>query len=336
MVVVPKEDQLTHNVAQRFFELTFGQLSTGNNVGFRVFSAFVAISSLGNIIVMTYTAARVKQEIGKQGILLGWSRFFARDHDVSVGRLLAWFKKRGWFDSLLSHRWFSPAAHSEKTPVGALFVHCLGCVLLVAATSGLSPSNAYSLLTLLAAYLLNGCVGFLLGLGILLLRFKKPPQTQDAPPPDLSWTEMTGPSIWPSVSIIAALVYMIGNAYPVIVTWIPPSSAFVSTLQWYLVPAISWATIAVGVFWFLGFLAYARRLRRKNSWLYSVDRTPVFEGSEDPADSDGDANDKDLVMAHETVSLGWEVEVSRESGRDRGNGFNPRERTPWQRGPGWS
>lgn len=87
MVVVPKEDQINENVAQKFFELTFGTLGSASDTGARIFNAFLAISSLGNIIVMvsqlspwastpctsanmtfsqTYTAARVKQEIAKE------------------------------------------------------------------------------------------------------------------------------------------------------------------------------------------------------------------------------------------------------------------------------
>lgn len=59
-IVVPLEDQLNDvDVASTFFEYTFGTVSsTGNKVAPRVLAAFMAVSSLGNIIVMTYTAAR--------------------------------------------------------------------------------------------------------------------------------------------------------------------------------------------------------------------------------------------------------------------------------------
>jgi hypothetical protein len=43
------------------------------------------------MIVMTYTAARVKQEIAKEGIL-PYPRFFAQNTDLSLGRLLAWLR----------------------------------------------------------------------------------------------------------------------------------------------------------------------------------------------------------------------------------------------------
>jgi hypothetical protein len=62
MVVVPKADQLNpkNNVALLFFQLTFGSLSKDDNQPLRILSAFMAISSFGNIVVMTFTAARGK------------------------------------------------------------------------------------------------------------------------------------------------------------------------------------------------------------------------------------------------------------------------------------
>jgi hypothetical protein len=60
MVVVPKESQLvpSNNVALLFFQLTYGTLSKDHYLPQRILSAFMAISSLGNIVVMTFTAAR--------------------------------------------------------------------------------------------------------------------------------------------------------------------------------------------------------------------------------------------------------------------------------------
>lgn len=51
---LPKPD-----VASEFFRLTIGTISGNNNtVGPQTLDAFMAVSSLGNILVMTYTAAR--------------------------------------------------------------------------------------------------------------------------------------------------------------------------------------------------------------------------------------------------------------------------------------
>ena len=63
MVVVPKESQLDpkNNVALLFFQLTFGTVSHNPVLPGRILAAFMAISSFGNIVVMTFIAARGKQ-----------------------------------------------------------------------------------------------------------------------------------------------------------------------------------------------------------------------------------------------------------------------------------
>jgi hypothetical protein len=59
MVVVPKTDQLNNpNVALLFFKYTFGAISTDETLPQRILDAFMAISSFGNIVVMTFTASR--------------------------------------------------------------------------------------------------------------------------------------------------------------------------------------------------------------------------------------------------------------------------------------
>ena len=69
MVVVPKAVQLVGldpknpknpktNVALEFFSLTYGTIANGSVEPSRVLSAFMAVSSFGNIVVMTFTAAR--------------------------------------------------------------------------------------------------------------------------------------------------------------------------------------------------------------------------------------------------------------------------------------
>ena len=60
MVVVPKDAQLDpqNNVALLFFKMTFGSLSEDDTQPQRILSAFMAVSSFGNIVVMTFTAAR--------------------------------------------------------------------------------------------------------------------------------------------------------------------------------------------------------------------------------------------------------------------------------------
>lgn len=60
MLIVPEEVQVTENSAEAFFRRTFGRLSGNDDVGQRILNAFMAISSLGNIFVFIFTAARGK------------------------------------------------------------------------------------------------------------------------------------------------------------------------------------------------------------------------------------------------------------------------------------
>jgi amino acid transporter len=306
MVVVRQEDQIQHgNVAQQFFQSTFGRLSAENTAE-RVFYAFLAISSFGNIVVMTYTAARIKQEIAKEG-LLPWPKFFAQNHDFSLGRLLRWAQgKRSLsiFHNLLKKRWLSPEQHSEKTPVGALILHFASCLVLIFATYGLTPDNAYNLLTGLAAYVLNAFFGMLLGAGILILRFT----------PSHDWRNRSKP-VNHTLSILAAIVYLVGNLFPLITTWVPLSGSYkdlvsgkksqqnpVQTtpkqvISWFVLPVVSWCVLGLGALWYLGFLGIAKRKASRAGLTFTVKKVPYFE--RDPPRTGPPFQD------HETVYVAW-------------------------------
>jgi hypothetical protein len=61
MIVVPAQDQVNGNVAEQFIRLTLGRVSSyGDQHAAEILNAFMAVSSLGNVIVSTYTAARGK------------------------------------------------------------------------------------------------------------------------------------------------------------------------------------------------------------------------------------------------------------------------------------
>lgn len=307
MVVVPNDKFAEANVALQFFQLTLG---SNNETGRRIFNAFLAVSSMGNIIVMTYTAARVKQEIAKEGII-PWAKFFAQDGDMSLGRLLRWFQKRGMFSSLLRMRWLSPEQHRERTPIGAFLLHLLSCIILIFATWNMVPEDAYTLLTSLSAYVINAFFGVWLGLGILILRIWGPPKCPDTDtqgpaavtPP--SWREMTGKHINPILSVVCATIYVIGGLWPIIVTWVKPTVA--QALKWWLIPTISWSIIGGGVLWFLGFMAVAWRIDKKYSKVLQVEKRPEFEKA-DGHDDAGEHTGRGVggyVLVHETVYLSW-------------------------------
>ncbi|KAK3361360.1 amino acid permease-domain-containing protein [Lasiosphaeria ovina] len=327
MVVVPAElqsDRQVGSVAHQFFKMTFGALSSNEEVtGLRVFNAFLAISSFGNIVVMTYTAARMKQEIAKQGFL-PWPKFFAQNKDVSFGRLLQWLQLHRGLKFL---KFLSPEQHKERTPVGALVLHMASCVILILVTYPLSAGDAYSLLSGMGAYLINSVFGFFLALGILLLHFRGPPQsdevtTQHHPaaetkgPPATNWKAMTKGTVRPWLSVASAVIYLIGNGYCVITNWVPPVGKFLvitKTMAWYLTPIISWCIFILGALWYLGFLVRVNRRKRNKNEEFIYERSPEFDWAE-TGDRDGNYGSEQggigkksggLILIHETVYLAW-------------------------------
>ncbi|RSL66847.1 hypothetical protein CEP53_003217 [Fusarium sp. AF-6] len=364
MIIVPTDDQEQRNVAQEFFNVIFDAYPEDPSTNAkryeikRVVNAFLAISSFGNIVVMTYTAARMKQEIAKQGFL-PFTSFFARNRDVSLGKFLMWLeggerksttenghhgvlepqgydaqkvsagnrKPRGRFFKFLN-----PSNHREKTPVGALVLHFASCIVLILATYNTSATNAYSVLSGLIAYLTSAWFGIFLALGILILHFHGPPSTQpaftarynqvpDQGPVKRSWAQMTRGSVDPRLSISCGCLYLVGNVYPIITSWVPPSKDLKQTsLAWWAVPVISWCVLAFSTLWFLGFIGVAKYKcqtgRSEFIYLCKPDFSPA-EGSEyrqrSGSGSDLPAGETaarsrhgGLVLSHETIYTGWE------------------------------
>src|SRR5690348_14819072 len=67
-------------VVEQFFRRTIGQAWNERRAS-QLMDACLAVSSLGNVIVTTFTAARVKQEIAKEGIL-PFSLVFAKNVNI--------------------------------------------------------------------------------------------------------------------------------------------------------------------------------------------------------------------------------------------------------------
>src|SRR5688572_15893067 len=179
MIIVPADAQLNNNVSQEFFNRIFNSSIQAK----QTCNAFLAISSFGNIVVWTFTAARMKQEIAKQ-CFLPFASFFAKNKDMSLGRLLMWFEGGSRGSRGYRIRFVNPANHREQTPVGALILHLITCIVLMMATYGMSPSDAYILLTRFFSYVLAAWFGCFLALGILILRFHGPPQTEPVRTPN--------------------------------------------------------------------------------------------------------------------------------------------------------
>lgn len=279
----------------------------------------VLTTSLSQIIVMTYTAARMKQEIAKQGFL-PWPKFFASNKDFSLGRFLRWLE--GSWPRASKIKFLSPEQHRERTPVGALVLHFLSCLVLIFATYKLPAEKAYYVLSSTVAYLFPSFFGFFLALGILVLRFRGPPVTdpvatrhhpgsQGQGRVEATWATMTKGTVNPYVSVAAATIYLLGNAYPIIASWIP-STRIDLPVSWFVVPVIGWAVLGLASLWFLGFLGRAALRARRRHETFVLKRFPEFEWADGGGSHGGESGDESkpkaggLVLAHETVILCWE------------------------------
>lgn len=68
---------------------------------------------------------------------------------------------------------------------------------------------------------------------------------------------LQGSGFHPLLSVTAATLFTIANAFPVIAAWIPPSAQFKDRMSisfpWYTVPTVSWCILALGLLWWLVF-----------------------------------------------------------------------------------
>ncbi|KAJ4347248.1 uncharacterized protein N0V89_011188 [Didymosphaeria variabile] len=294
MIVVPKAEQIAGNVALAFFQRTLGSVSQDESQPRRILAAFMAVSSFGNIVVMTFTAARVKQEIAKEGIL-PWAKFFGQSKNLSFGRFLAWAQKdqdsviARKFHWLLKRSWMDPREHSQETPFGALFLHWSFTVLMIVVTSHLKPTDAYTLLVDLYTYTIVSIFGFIIAVGMLRLRFSSTKR----------WS--TKSPFRPAFSILSAFAFALGSCYPIVASWVPPSSAYLSKTQlavaWFTTPVVAWSVLGLGMFWYQAFKLYAWRRAHKGGVEFQVQKVPEFDRDPPP--------NGPPVQVHETVFLAW-------------------------------
>jgi amino acid transporter len=123
--IIPK-DQLFKDggidVLAVFMKLTIGHVITNQAHLITFYSIIMAISAFGGLIVVTFTTARVKQEIAKEGIL-PYSLFFAESYDISLSRLFSRKSRQG-----------SIPIYRERTPAATLALHWIITTILVIVT----------------------------------------------------------------------------------------------------------------------------------------------------------------------------------------------------------
>ncbi|KAL8770393.1 MAG: hypothetical protein Q9209_003819 [Squamulea sp. 1 TL-2023] len=271
LCAVPKDRILDTDLdmANIFFQDVFG-----NEIAPRVMSGIIALSIFGNIVVMTFTASRVKQEIAKEGIL-PFSLFFAQSKTTPY----AWLKQR---------LWPSRSRILEESPSTALLLHWIFAVMFVAATSSTSTAIAYLVLVLLYGYTLIVMVGFFVATGVLYLRFTKRKE----------WTDNLGFRPWGGPT--AAIIYSCTCAFMIVSVFVTPSEkssfSYATTgVQHYIVPAVGLGTLLIGYTYYLVFAKLIPRWRKK---VLIVEREPIIVRQ-------GGRQDGEWVQILELVEFWW-------------------------------
>lgn len=258
LMVVPKDLQLESPdvaMATLFFAQVFG-----NEAAKQAMSGLVALSIFGNIVVMTFTASRVKQEIAKEGIL-PFSLFFATSHTTPYAWLKARWRKRSTSET--------DAVQLEQTPMAALGLHWAMSVILVGLTAMLPSATAYTVLVELYSYVVRILVPLVVSGGLLYLKFRR----------SMDWSSRANFQPWMSPSY--AILYFLTLAFLAVVLFVksPASSPFTDDaghVKWFIVPSIGISALAWGLIWFLGLKSVLWSKGRE----LVVTRTPVIEEDE--------------------------------------------------------
>ncbi|KAH6680931.1 amino acid permease-domain-containing protein [Halenospora varia] len=240
-------------IAQDMASVFFAQIF-GNEVAKRVMNGFTAFSILGNIIVMTFTAARVKQEIAKEGIL-PYSLFFAN------GYTTPWARIRERFFPARRTRPVMPTSSSatlprdvqedeeirtlEQTPMAALALHWVTSVALIAFTAKMDPTRAYFVIVGIYIYAVRLLVGVFVSGGLLILKLT----------PSRNWKDEANIKLWSDplhiVLFFVTDLFLLGAAF-VKPGDGSPWSYKNAHVQWFIAPTIGLSTLIWGVIWYWG------------------------------------------------------------------------------------
>jgi len=269
MIVVSKDAQLSE---EQGVALAFFGNFTDDYKASQIFAAFNGISSLGNIIVMTFTAARVKQEIAKEGIL-PFAKFFGES-----------LPKDDPNNSNFTSR-------IEPLPVGALLLHWSIAVVIIVAPWAIDPLPYYRLLTSVDSYTVEAFFSTVLGIGMLCLRFT---QTSSGG----RWRDKSSSNH--VISIIAAVITVVTNGFPIIAAWFPPSSTTPKDITnilinpWYVVATVGWGVLVSSVIYWLVFQFVLPRLGNRKGMAFVVERKPFLHWENEYP-----------VQYHEIVTFSW-------------------------------
>ncbi|KAF7896513.1 hypothetical protein EAF00_006527 [Botryotinia globosa] len=246
VVVVPQDGNFPdgESVVEQFFKRTIGQAWNERRAS-QLMDACLAVSSLGNVIVTTFTAARVKQEIAKEGIL-PFSLVFAKNVNI-----IEWATKKLKRSKQVGEPVEHPSqggitttperAEFEPIPFPALVLHCAFSTILILASIRIPRSrDAYPLLVEIYTYPIDAMVAICLSFGMIWMRSRETDE----------WNTYSTTNRW--FSLITAIIVFVANAFPVAALWIPESSSG-SSIPWYIVPTIGWTLVLAGFIYYAVF-----------------------------------------------------------------------------------
>jgi amino acid transporter len=270
-------DDLPQNMVVAMFERLSGNDSgsdTKENSVVRGVAAILALSAFANIMAQTFTGARVKQEIAKEGIL-PYSLLFATGSDSLISKL---FRHREG-----GHAAYDIDKHAEQVPIAATGLH-LGfeVILILAVGIPLSPTDAYRLLSAIKVFSVVGILGLLTVAGLLYLKV-------DSLLRDTAGRNWSGiVKFLPWLSPLHVLIATAGLTLIIFGPFVPPTVSQGGSIPYFAGLVTAWAMTFASVGWWL-WLKFD--LRRDRQYLH-VERRPFIE-------PDGDGGE--LVLKAEFV-----------------------------------
>lgn len=300
--VVPKEVYTTSpanslNMAGAFLHYMFDN-SYGPQVATRVMAGLTAFSIFGNVLVMTFTAARVKQEIAKE-CFIPFSLEIASGYTTPW----AWFRNRGTRRPIAGPAGIDFDKHAEVSPIAALGLHWFTSILLVLVTIPLKPATQYSLLTLLYSYVYHNVIGVLVSGGLLWLKL----DSIFRPKTGRQWSTKASENI-PLFSPLHVVIYFASSAFLLVGAFLRPGSGSpystkVQGYAWFIAPTIGLASLSLGVFWWFGLHA----LQWKRRKVLKVIRWPCIVRDGDEYVQKAELIQRDWVDPTDAIDDGHEI-----------------------------
>ncbi len=293
------------DVALEFFKRTVGRAAADITHVETAAASLRALSAIGNVIVFTFTAARVKQEVAKEGVF-PFSRYLAASYEFSWSR---------GFRRLPAHA-ASHQLYTQKAPAATLALHWTVTTIMIlaamlgtasSASSLFSPLPGYSLLLTANAYGLDMLPFTLVGIAMLRLRLW----------PGSKWRYKS--PVPHALGVLAAVVFTATNAFPLIAIWVPPEAVqpFIARsdgkVRWFAGQTMAVTVLVAGAVYWAGLRFYLWQMRARLGKEFKVSRSPVFLPVQGPPGAQ-----PTLVLLYEIITFRWRKYVREDRGKGQG------------------